>query len=31
VHMRKFKKDAVFKKLLYSALNEVVISVIEDN
>lgn len=30
IHMRKFKKDAIFKKLLYSALNEVVISVIEE-
>lgn len=30
VHMRKFKKDAMFKKLLYSALNEVEISEIEE-
>ena len=31
IHMRKFKKDAVFKKLLYSALNEVVLSVLEED
>lgn len=30
VHMRKFKKDAMFKKLLYSALNEFVLSVMLD-